>query len=172
MYNNKGEVQDTLVGLKTDPPTPPITLDTTKEHRITRVENKVGSACALLKGVLDTTGAKEFNRLPTQPGASPELLGQAQQAGLVKSDNIAPGGTNPTLKDWVPGDRGYIKGQGRGLPAGEWIIYLGSGKFWGFGPATGWTPVQTLPQWMETVKGFSGVAQETGKRWYPGVGLR
>ena len=41
-----------------------------------------------------------------------------------------------------------------------------------FGPATGWTPVQTLPQWMETVKGFSGVAQETGKRWYPGVGLR
>ena len=52
-------------------------------------------------------------------------------------------------------------------------IYLGDDKFWGFGPADGsWRRVQSLPEWMEIVRGFSGGASETGERLYLFVGLQ
>lgn len=43
IYNARGEVEYTMVGLKNDLSTPPSAPDTTGEHRITRVERSVGT---------------------------------------------------------------------------------------------------------------------------------
>ena len=125
----------------------------------------------LLKAILDTVGASEFNKLSD---AGPlEISGAAQSAGLLMTQTVAPGGANPTLRDWVPGDRGYIEGEGGRnlLSAGEWIIYKGGDQFWGFD-----NPVHetTLKGMIDAVLQFRGVrsASETGQRWFPGVGLQ
>ena len=128
------------------------------------------SMLILLKGILDTIGASQFNASVPVTGGS--ISGAALMAKLLRVDNVTPGGTSPTLGDWVPGDRGYIQGGNQGanrLAAGEWIIYEGGGQFWGFDSP----PHQTdLPGMMEAVRQFSGGASETGQRWYPGVGLQ
>jgi len=54
----------------------------------------------------------------------------------------------------------------------ELPLLVAAVRAWGFGPTRDWKLVQTLPEWIDTVKGFSGVANETGKRWYPSVGLQ
>jgi hypothetical protein len=130
----------------------------------------------LLKGILDTVGAQQFNAsIPTTGGS---MDGAALRTKLIRVDNVTPGDTQPTLKDWIPGDRGYIRGGTQGasrLAAGEWIIYKGNGKFWGFDGLTDGTPIPhdtDLPGMMQSVIDFSRGANETGVRWYPGVGLK
>lgn len=124
-----------------------------------------------VKGILATVGETEFNRLIPGTGTS-EISGDAQNSHLLKVDNnVSPSGDTGTVQDWISGDRGYIRGGGTGLNAGEWIINVGGDQFWGFAPPD-WTRQQSLSAWISKVKDFSnGVAQETGQRWYPGVGL-
>lgn len=124
----------------------------------------------LLKAILDTVGASEFNKIAAT--GSLEIGGAALAAGLLKVDMVTPGGANPTLRDWVPGDRGYIRGVGgRGLMAGEWVIFKGGDQFWGFDETIHETDLKGM---IDAVLGFYGVtgASETGQRWYPGVGLQ
>ena len=131
------------------------------------------SMLILLEGTLDTVGASVFNDISTQ--GIPEISGAAQHADLIRVDNVTPGKANPTVKDWVPGDRGYIdgKGTGTGLAAGEWIIYVGNGNWWGFYPGKETSNDQPIMAWMKDVNNFAhGNAEETGQRWYPGVGLQ
>jgi hypothetical protein len=131
---------------------------------------KNASMMILLKAIRDAVGTSQFNTIGD--GRSLEISGAAQNAGLLKADHVTKGGETPTLEEWVPGDRGYIRGRGRGLAAGEWIIYLGGDRLWGFGDGLEYPLKQTLPEWIKTVKRFSGgVANETGVRWYPSVGL-
>jgi RHS repeat-associated protein len=124
-----------------------------------------------LKGISDTIGSTEFSKL-MQDAPSLDIDSRAQGSGLLRIHVVEKGGDEPTLKDWVPGDRGYVRGKGSGLAAGEWITNIGDGKFWGFGNGRDYDLIQTLPQWIKTVKGFSnGVGNEDGQRWFPGVGL-
>jgi len=64
----------------------------------------------------------------------------------------------------VAGDRGWIKGSGSGINAGQWLIYEGLDHFWGFGAGT---PLQSLGSWMKVEGG-----PDSGARYYPGVGLQ
>jgi hypothetical protein len=128
------------------------------------------SMLILLKGILDTIGAANFDASLPQRGGS--IDGSARLANLLLQTDVDAGGDHPTLKNWVPGDRGYIKGGNRGsnrLAAGEWIIYKGGGQFWGFDATI---HQLTLDGMMDAVRGFSGGASETGQRFYPGVGLQ
>lgn len=80
-------------------------------------------------------------------------------------------------KDWVPGDVGYVKGGGRDLYAGEWIVDIGAGQFWGFGFGEGDPKSRTMEGWFSfistwpgTREGFVPLTDE--RRYYPGVGLK
>jgi hypothetical protein len=131
------------------------------------------SMLILLKGVLDTTGANAFDAALVANGSS-AIYSQAYTANLLYSDNVPAGGPTPTLVNgdpvnWVPGDKGYIVGGGsRGMDAGENIIYMGGGQFWGAPPFQ-----SDLPGMMKHVRDFSnGSASEIGERIYPFVGLQ
>jgi RHS repeat-associated protein len=124
----------------------------------------------LLKGVLDTIGAKAFDSALAANGERSVYTSAFGPFKLLKSTDVAPGLENPTMKNWVPGDKGYIKGgAGRGLAAGENILYMGNGQFWGVPHGK----ADSLGAMMDRVKGFSNLqASETGRRIYPGVGLQ
>ncbi len=123
---------------------------------------KSASMLVLLKGIADTV-PDQFQSLGG--GRSPYIDQRAIANGLIQFRNVGAGGAEP-LKNWVPGDRGYLKGSGHGLMGGEYIIYLGGGdNFWGL-----WTDreesVRTIEDWAREMN-----SKETGNRWYPGVGL-
>ncbi len=120
----------------------------------------------LLEGIA-TTDKAAFDSALKANGQS-AIFSQAFGAKLLIGKDVQKGGENPTLKNWVPGDKGYIEGyRARGLDAGENIIYMGGGQFWGAPPYQG-----NLLQMMNHVKGFSnGKASENGQRIFPGSGL-
>lgn len=131
---------------------------------------KNASMLVLLKGILDTIGSGQFNgSIQGQP--TRWIDSAALRSRLVRYESIAAGGAHPGLGNWVPGDRGYIRGSaGNGLDAGEWIIHLGYGdNFWGFYRDRS-ERVRTLQQWVDA-DFMNGAGSETGQRFWPGVGL-
>jgi len=119
-----------------------------------------GSMFVLLKGIEDTIGASQFNTINNAQGG---MIGdKARNAGLVYV-NVLPKASEPQVWTWVAGDRGWIMGTGSGIDAGQWLIYEGLDRFWGFGadPA-----VRSLDSWIDDEGG-----PDSGVRYYPGVGL-
>jgi len=127
------------------------------------------SMLVLLMGVKTTIGPKLFDAaIRGQP--TPYIDGAAIRSGLIHSGTAFAGGKKPTLKDWVPGDRGNVQGEGTGLNAGEWLIHLGNGdRFWGMWPVGDGERIRTIQEWTDDMSG--GGSGVTGKRTWPGVGL-
>jgi hypothetical protein len=132
---------------------------------------KATARIVLLKGVLDTIGASEFN---SAIGTGQVIDLRALSVGLLRDDKgFAPDdskGSSPL--DWVPGDAGYVRGENRDpLLRGEWIIYRRGSGWWGFGFGN-----RTLSEWRSLVKEWPGADPTfepvvTAERLYSGVGL-
>jgi hypothetical protein len=127
-----------------------------------------GAADALF-GAFGTVGVQSFNngaKGPPDAGIEQNTL----TSGLLQfRDNLGTG--LPNLKNWVPGDRGYIRGNdSNSMLAGEWIIYLGYGdNFWGFLGAD--SAVDTLYGWAHASFMPDGGGTVQGYRYWSGVGL-
>ena len=79
--------------------------------------------------------------------------------------------------EWITGDWGYVGNEKRGrgfesdVYAGENLIYLGGGKFWGhFTNDPNEKNTLTLTEWEARVNGW-GKSYTDKRRWCPEVGL-
>ncbi len=73
--------------------------------------------------------------------------------------------------DWIPGDWGYIDNPkvNKGATAGENVIYMGDGKFFGHLDLPPW--ILTTKEWFGIVKEWNGKAEWGDDRDWPALGL-
>ena len=122
-------------------------------------------------GIADAMGKewtdKNGNRFFFLPEGDPA----AMRRGLLEHT------VQDTSTEWITGDWGYIQNEERAIGfesdiyAGENLIYLGGGKYWGhFANDPFANNTLTLPEWEARVNEW-GKSNTDKRRWCPKVGL-